>query len=513
MLHSAVGFSIGGRGYIGTGYDGSSFKKEIWEYDPVANTWAQKADFGGTARANAVGLSVGSKGYIGTGYGIDGSYSPYPDFWEHDIVTTTDGVCGTSSGQAFTSAPATNLCSVGTPTVVTGSGPWAWMCEGFNGGTAAVCNAGMAVEKIPMMTFTDSGMNLYLYNKVLQTMDTVKQNNDAMIASLNSGQTMLVYTELFSEDPNNGSKTYKMCLYDIASKTTNCLATPTVEEDSAAFDSNGKILFIDNGGDGLIKKMNPDGTNITTIATPVSPYRFNVFWLSPDRQKMIAVEETHPPDYFNYDTMNLARLVLMNADGSGRTVIKTEYLGEWNMLFWNADSSKIFYYYHTFNVMEGVYQGKTPHYAVIDIPGGAETDLTGSALGGKDENVCGFTKSGNLLSLTHHELYNGQTGALIAVRADAPSMMEARVGFGMDGEIYFAGLDGTNFRRFIEFAKGDLNSDGQVNLTDAILSMQVLVGMNPTVHVSPDANVNEDAKIGPAGLIYILQRVADLRQN
>ena len=35
------------------------------------NTWTQKADFGGTGRNGAVGFSIGSKGYIGTGY--DGS--------------------------------------------------------------------------------------------------------------------------------------------------------------------------------------------------------------------------------------------------------------------------------------------------------------------------------------------------------------------------------------------------------------------------------------------------------
>ena len=33
----------------------------------AANTWTQKADFGGTARCGAVGFSIGSKGYIGTG--------------------------------------------------------------------------------------------------------------------------------------------------------------------------------------------------------------------------------------------------------------------------------------------------------------------------------------------------------------------------------------------------------------------------------------------------------------
>src|SRR5271157_3785708 len=80
---SAVGFSIGSKGYIGTGYDGTTEYKDFWEYDPTANTWTRKADFAGAARDSAVGFAIGSigKGYIGTGY--DGS-SDYKDFWEYD---------------------------------------------------------------------------------------------------------------------------------------------------------------------------------------------------------------------------------------------------------------------------------------------------------------------------------------------------------------------------------------------------------------------------------------------
>jgi hypothetical protein len=37
----------------------------------VSNTLTQKTDFGGTARMGAVGFSIGSKGYIGTGWGQD----------------------------------------------------------------------------------------------------------------------------------------------------------------------------------------------------------------------------------------------------------------------------------------------------------------------------------------------------------------------------------------------------------------------------------------------------------
>jgi len=69
---SAVGFSIGTKGYIGTGY-GGGYTKDFYEYDPSTNNWTRKADFGGTARYFAVGFSIGTKGYIGTGFDCGGT--------------------------------------------------------------------------------------------------------------------------------------------------------------------------------------------------------------------------------------------------------------------------------------------------------------------------------------------------------------------------------------------------------------------------------------------------------
>ena len=83
---SAVGFSIGSQGYIGTGYDGGGYKKDFWEYNPNSNTWTQKADFGGTERFNAVGFSIGSQGYLGSGFGGVGHKK---DFWEYNPNSNT----------------------------------------------------------------------------------------------------------------------------------------------------------------------------------------------------------------------------------------------------------------------------------------------------------------------------------------------------------------------------------------------------------------------------------------
>lgn len=63
--------------------------------------------------------------------------------------------------------------------------------------------------------------------------------------------------------------------------------------------------------------------------------------------------------------------------------------------------------------------------------------------------------------------------------------------------------------------KGDINDDGQVNLTDAILSLQVLALMNPSGiradYASSGVDINNDNKIGIEEVIYIMQVMSGLR--
>jgi N-acetylneuraminic acid mutarotase len=84
---SAVGFSIGNKGYIGTGYNNDNrgvYLKDFWQYNPDKNCWTRKADFKGTARYSAIGLNIGDKGYIGTGNVMNAETS---DFWEYNPKT------------------------------------------------------------------------------------------------------------------------------------------------------------------------------------------------------------------------------------------------------------------------------------------------------------------------------------------------------------------------------------------------------------------------------------------
>jgi len=119
----AVGFSIGSKGYIGTGDHGVA-KNDFWEYDPATDGWTQKADFGGTARSIAVGFSIGSKGYIGTGYNFDGSYHYYNDLWEYDPSGNTWTQRANFGGAARLGATGISVGNkgyIGTGSVVNGS--------------------------------------------------------------------------------------------------------------------------------------------------------------------------------------------------------------------------------------------------------------------------------------------------------------------------------------------------------------------------------------------------------
>jgi hypothetical protein len=61
-------------------------------------------------------------------------------------TTAVNGSCGTANNTSRTSKPTstTSLCSLGTPTTVSGSGPWTWSCTGANGGTTASCTANVS---------------------------------------------------------------------------------------------------------------------------------------------------------------------------------------------------------------------------------------------------------------------------------------------------------------------------------------------------------------------------------
>ncbi len=88
-LGFAVGFSIGTKGYIGTGIMNSNASQQFWEWDQATNVWTQKTSFGGISRWYATGFSIANKGYIGLGCSVSGNLPYNQDFWEYNPSTDT----------------------------------------------------------------------------------------------------------------------------------------------------------------------------------------------------------------------------------------------------------------------------------------------------------------------------------------------------------------------------------------------------------------------------------------
>lgn len=76
------------------------------------------------------------------------------------LCPTINGACGGANMNAQSVKPSGDsyLCSSGNPSVVTGTGPWNWTCNGTFGGTTASCSAPVyAICTSGNLTFTSSG--------------------------------------------------------------------------------------------------------------------------------------------------------------------------------------------------------------------------------------------------------------------------------------------------------------------------------------------------------------------
>lgn len=94
--------TINGEGYVGTGYDDKyNHKKDFWKYNAKNNSWTKIKDFGGVGRSAVSGFEINGKGYIGLGW--DGKnflndiweYTPSSDSWKK--IATFPGAARISS--------------------------------------------------------------------------------------------------------------------------------------------------------------------------------------------------------------------------------------------------------------------------------------------------------------------------------------------------------------------------------------------------------------------------------
>lgn len=86
--YAQASFSVGGKGYVCTGYNASQNTARLWEYDPATDAWTEKATLPGGARQYASAFAIGDTGYVMCGWNNSTS-TDYNDLWAYHPATDT----------------------------------------------------------------------------------------------------------------------------------------------------------------------------------------------------------------------------------------------------------------------------------------------------------------------------------------------------------------------------------------------------------------------------------------
>ena len=141
-----MGFSIGSKGYVGTGYhSGFTRNNDFWEYNPATDSWLQLANVPGPARADAVGFSTSGIGYVGTG-------NQYMDFYSYDVSTNSWSQItdyGPGNREKATAFVVNNIAYVGSGYYLSIKSDW-WKLDpaSFLTNAPLMCCDGLLVDSI-----------------------------------------------------------------------------------------------------------------------------------------------------------------------------------------------------------------------------------------------------------------------------------------------------------------------------------------------------------------------------
>ncbi len=148
---------------------------------PANNTSVSLAPLAGLCAIGTASSVFGSGPFTWSCTGSNGGVTASCSATLASVVTPPspiDGVCGAANNTSVSSAPTTGLCTLGTASSVSGSGPFTWSCAGSNGGVAANCSATKTVTVTPQtysvtvtssLVLSSSGMTLNTGDKVVFT--------------------------------------------------------------------------------------------------------------------------------------------------------------------------------------------------------------------------------------------------------------------------------------------------------------------------------------------------------
>ncbi|MCC6818175.1 MAG: T9SS type A sorting domain-containing protein [Bacteroidia bacterium] len=95
-------FSLEGKGYTCGGVDVSTDYRDLWQYDPISNTWSQKADMPGLGRRELSSFVIDSFAYVGHGRNVSNDII-YNSFYKYNPRTNTWSSIANCPVQRYTS--------------------------------------------------------------------------------------------------------------------------------------------------------------------------------------------------------------------------------------------------------------------------------------------------------------------------------------------------------------------------------------------------------------------------
>jgi hypothetical protein len=211
---------------------------------------------------------------------------------------SVSGSCGTTDAMAVKTVPVANLCSTGTNSTVSGTGPWQWSCTGNNGGTTASCSANIVTPivvpspegtTIPSATqITDSSGNVWTVS------GGIIYENGAL-AGYSSGVTSLLYDNniiyqenaaggwwswngnawLASSDPRNvpvsgGSSSGSGSVSLISSGSVSLISSSSVSSSSSGGVSSSSSGGVSSSSSGGVSSSSSGGPSSSSSGGPSS---------------------------------------------------------------------------------------------------------------------------------------------------------------------------------------------------------------------------------------------------
>ena len=354
------------------------------------------------------------------------------------VATPVDGVCGTSNGAAFEFKPTTGLCTAGTASDPSGSGPWNWTCSGSAGGATASCSARLIVNTPPVLSVSTLSNGAWTKIPTLNVAGTATAANILKSVTVN-GMPVTVATA-------DGSFSQAITLISGANIVTT-VATDTVNKTT----TDTRTINLDSTAPAL------------AVSTPADNSATN--------QSFVTILGTVSD--VNLDTV-YAKIgsTVLPAAVSGNNFAVTVYLavGQNNISIIAADLVG-----NTTEVKRTVtYDTAKPALAVTDPTQDVTITSKGYLLKG--------TVSGQGTTVT--VTVDGTTNYSPTVSADGTFQQQltftAEKTYAIEVKATSAAGNVTTVPRNIIYsasANGDVNGDGVVDIADALLALRISVGL------------------------------------